>query len=238
MFIVLLPILVSAFFTLIVFYGPFDQFDNSDIPTIARLLTIISSYLVTDTIIRTINNFKTIKSIESESSDIKTLLNKDFHVSHVGRSDFANDIVRDKIVSRASQVKNTVVASNMDFVSRESHESGVALVYSEMLSRNDTNNWYDIVSENLKDLPRYNHMSEKSINSGQLHKFVLHENSNVPLINFVLIEYPEGDKEVYFGWLYSDIHGLTDVFQSSDSQLVNLFENYFLALQYGCKDVS
>lgn len=214
MFIILLPVVVSALFALLVFNAPFGQFTTSDMPTIVRILTIICSYLVTDTIIRTINHKKTLDKIDKESGKITSLLQRDFHVSHVGRSDIANDVVRDKIVSRASQVKNTVVASNIDFVSRESHESGVAIVYSKMLQRNDANNWYDIVSSNLSDLPRYSQLS--NIKSGQLHKPVLPQESNVPLINFVIIEYPEGDKEVYFGWLYSEIQGLSNVFQSTD----------------------
>jgi hypothetical protein len=237
------PVLVAAIFSMIVFYGQFQHFDSSDLPTIAKLLTIVISYLVTDTVVRTINHHKTIQKIDKttekigeESKKVLSLIGSSFSVTHVGRDNTANELVSEKIITGARQVKNTVVASsNIDFVGRESHEKEVAEVYKKMLNRNDANNWHDVTSYNLKKLPRYQLIDDSDIKPGQFQKLILPDQSKVPIINFVIVEYPTLEKEVFFGWLYSDIIGASDVYQSSDNRLVSLFEDYFQALQYACK---
>lgn len=228
----LAPVVVSFICGLFLFLGPFDYFASSGLPVIARLLTIVCIYLVTDTIVRSVNHNTIVDKIEKQGSEITSLLKSDFHVSHVGRSDVANKVVSDKIISKASQVLNTIIASDIDFVSREKHEVSAAEVYTKMLARNDANNWYDIVSEELKDLPRYEYIEKSKLRAGKFHKYVVSTGAAVPLINFVIIEYPEGEQEVYFGWLYSEVEGLSDIFQSSDHRLVALFRSYFNALQF------
>jgi len=108
---------------------------------------------------------------------------------------------------------------------------GVADVYSRWLKEKDSIFWEDIVG-----IPEFFSERFRSISCGveqrASHKvFVLRDFSHI--INFIILSFPEKNRKsvVYFGWIANDIDRVSEIYSSTDEDVVAMFRGQFANLK-------
>lgn len=121
----------------------------------------------------------------------------------------------------AHQVRNTFVGI---------HDLGVENIYRQWLTNPENGLWEDIVG-----IPEFfsKRFVDISIEGQQYatHKiYVLREFSHI--INFIILEFPNADRDdtVYFGWIANDSRQVSQIFSSSDKDVVRMFRNQYANL--------
>ena len=62
-------------------------------------------------------------------------------------------------------------------------------------------------------------------------------NGNCPTLNFIILTFANGNKEVYFGWGFHEEMAVGNVFRSKAPEIVQYFDKYFVALRAKSKEV-
>lgn len=134
-------------------------------------------------------------------------------------------------IAGAKIVKNTFFPNANERISGSIKNPDAHLVYNEWLKGSAGDEWLDIVSpEEIFD-DRFRLIGEKTRVSGRKQHtvHVLKHQNTCP--NFVLLEYPSGDKEVFWGWVsskHADPNSeVPFVFRSSESELVAYYHELF-----------
>jgi len=150
-------------------------------------------------------------------------------VRYVGQSHAVGEIIREAI-SGSTHVYNTFM--NIGELSKlnEDAERDVVSVYEMHLGGNIGKYWEDIVSANEVHNFRHLRIFPNGRNDHGNHKIHLLR-SNMPIINFVIIENRNNDyKEVFFGWV-NDGTNSSKIYRSENRNIVDMFWRNFEAMK-------
>ncbi|WP_299671314.1 hypothetical protein [uncultured Roseobacter sp.] len=215
-------IITIVFFALAVWFTNLDLSDGVSIAFIAFVLGLLVDRL-SGLGAELIEQDKA----EKRFAEIQKGITNSFNIEKLSSDEEALTYLADRLVS-AVNVENTFVGSSENLKSRLHTDHSVIDLYSIFFnSKGQT--WIDIVSINELSSNRFNKIPVPSI-EGISHKVILLRH-NVPTLNFILVDYGRSEKEVIFGWSYASSMRNKELFRSQDAELVDLFQNYFNALQ-------
>lgn len=162
-----------------------------------------------------------IEQIQSLSSDARVRL--------VGNNEQANLEITPKC-ARARSVQNTFIGLTANHYDREMGKKANHAQYSSWLANSFDGHWVDVVGPTEKDDGRFTQIFlDKPI--GQHTVYML--DREIPVMNFIIFEYPEGGREVYFGWMAGirpEDSAREIIHSSTDQKVVELFELHFKQL--------
>ncbi|MEJ7925812.1 hypothetical protein WG908_03470 [Sphingobium sp. AN641] len=164
--------------------------------------------------------------------DIKNIVEASAHIKYVGPSNLINPIIREA-VSRATHISNTFM--NMGEFSKldDKIEKQIVSVYEMFLKDRSGNQWTDIVSANEVHDFRHKKIFEYGYSDFGIHEIYLLR-SNMPIINYVILRNPSlGYKEVFFGWINDSSSMISQIYRSTHSGIVDMFQRQFDAMKDG-----
>lgn len=147
-------------------------------------------------------------------------------------------------VASAVEVKNTFVGYKSARGNPAAEDPNSIECYAKFFEATGTSpkpkRWVDIVSYNEFFGPRYQTLGDRlgklGGNARHIARVIRH---NIPLLNFTIFYYDSfvEEREVVFGWLHSDVSHNRRLFRSTDSALIDMFEDVFTLLsQYRLQD--
>lgn len=192
---------------------------------VEALETIISNYKSGEGVGKIIDAHRAESEIVFESvMELRRAIEKSFNVQKIESMDDAMEAVVSRI-ERAVKIRNTYLGTYVDYT-----DDRIINSYNSHLSK-EGRSWHDIVSARELFSNRYDRINPKGYTIGQ-HKITVLSTS-LPIINFIIIEYPNFETEVFWGWVESESSGgfsSTTIFRSAQVELVGMFENLFTAL--------
>jgi hypothetical protein len=215
----------------------FQDFCNRSNVQVEALFILIMTFVITERV----NAILVKQEIMDSLNQIKDHINnpKAILLEFLGKpEDAINKVIYN--TSRARSINNTYVlqinADQKGVLSGYTTEYSDKIVNSvcDFIKREKT--WIDIISsqgENrIKKLN--NRLNEKKIKHDTYHIYkVPYE---FPIINFIIFEYSNTEREVFFGWGLHTQAPLDSVFSSTDERVIGVFERYFHSLSRACGD--
>ena len=229
------PIIVAAAAGFLTHLLPAEYYPAVTNETASKFVVTALVYLVAQNFSQAVQNMLVTNKIDAFDRSIGDALRNSSHVQFLGTSSSANAYIAQRIAG-ANVVRNTIITANPEFISRSENEKIVADAYASVLKDRNLATWFDVVSDNVAGLDRYKHIAENmNPKSGKLHTRQMPHGGAHAHVNFIILEFSSGEREVYFGWLFSEEEGQAHVFSTRDIRLVNLFYQYFQSL-YRCAD--
>jgi len=172
-------------------------------------------------------DFKGMKDSQELIEGLKNEIRNSFNVECIESDRAISDYMSDRMKS-AINVTNTFVGLGEPSRNADSASKSVLDLYRSFFSNNGKI-WTDAVSINELTGPRYRSISIAA-QSEPDHRIVLLRHS-IPVLNFTIIDFGSGRKEVLFGWNYSTRSASKNLFLSDETELIRSFESYFESLE-------
>lgn len=214
------PILSLISFIVVYHYDPLKLSEKQDLASIPAFLLSIVVLLITQTIDISIESHKGNTNYGNIYDAVKTHLK----VITMGTPDVAFNYVINNL-KNLKEVRNTslnysteIEKTTEQFYDTKIYKNGM----NEIANFARNNIWKDI-GDNYA-IERFLHIEEKCKNQKYKYKLLP---SNVPQINFIILIYKNGNKEVLFNWDFTGTGQEPTVLLSRDSQIINMFSIHY-----------
>jgi len=219
------PVLSLVAFV-IMFY--FDPLNFSQFKSISALPAFLLSIVIL-VIHHSIRNLSHIDRTKTHSQQMYEAVRYNLHVTILGSADVALNYLTSRLPS-LREVKNTSFNVEMEIErSNEKLYNSKNYIYLVDAIINFTSKdllWKDIGDK--YSIERFRKVYNQDQNSGN-YKYRL-INSSLPIINFILLEFHDGKREVLFNWDYRSRGQDPIVMVSRESQIVEMFTIQFAHL--------
>lgn len=224
------PVISLGSFFLIWWLNPFGASQLSEIPAffVSVVVLVISQWLVT---VREIQKTATI------SKGIHEAVKNYLHVIPVGTPEAAIEYVISRI-SSLRYVMNTsfTTQAESERIDEKLYQTAVYDLFSEKIAEasRGTIVWKDIGdSSAISRMRRIAKLSGEHLGRHYKYKILGHVD---PQMNFIIIEYRDGVREVLFNWDFRGLGRDPVILLSRDSHIVEMFSVHFNLLWFRAND--
>lgn len=204
----------------IITFGITSQHNPSITET--SILSILIAFLI-DRLVDSFIGYYSSTEFERHLNSIKHEVRNTFSITYVGRSNEINHVMHNELM-RCTLVRNVFLCNDVNPFNSDVLEDDISNLYNTLFSNSPTNIWHDIVTENAASLKRFAKI--KPQRDGQYQATVIPDNI-ISSPSFVIF-YPKGDPPiVFFGWIYHPDVMFTDIYMSSEKNLVIWYEKYY-----------
>lgn len=151
---------------------------------------------------------------------------KETSIEYVGSSSEVLPRIAKK-VRHAANVRNTFVGID-EYDYTKSNDDIVYEIYKTWLENDYDGKWVDIVGPAQLFSGRYEKISASKAKMSGSHEVKILRHST-PIVNFIILEYPNEESDVFFGWMTGSKD--SKIFYSPDKHAVAVFKSYFRRLE-------